>query len=518
MPIDSKHPQYIEKIEDWTLVDDVYEGASRIKKKGTIYLPATPGMLADGMESKQRGYQAYQDYLTRAYFHGYFADAIKSLVGIVHQKPWRIKVPARMEPLVNNATSEGESLHMLARRITEAQLRDGRLGLLLEVPSGESIQSVLPYIAFYRAGAIINWDVGIRKQGRDKLELVILDESSAERQANLEWEEKDRFRALMMSNQVRTIQSLDQTKPAEGVYQVATFDSKTAEISAGQFLTPSIGGKPLTEIPFVFVNSNDLVAEPSLPPLLNLAHLDLAIYRGEADHRQSLFNQGQETLVIIGVDTDAEGQPKDQRVGAGAIIYLPEGGDAKYVGVEAKGLAEQRHALENDRDLAQQQGSRMLSTKGGDQQSGDALRTRVAAQMATLPNIARAGAEALKTILQHAATWLGENPDTVEVEANTKFGETPMTGQNLLQLQQAKKLGAPISERSIHNLLREQSMTSMTYENEMELVEEERDQMMEADPIKGDPTKGGASGGMRGVQASLTGEPPEADPNPKPGD
>ena len=80
-----------------------------------------------------------------------------------------------------------------------------------------------------------------------------------------------------------------------------------------------------------------------------------------------------------------------------------------------------------------------------------------------------------------------------------------MTGQNLLQLQQAKQLGAPLSQRSIHNLLREQSMTTMTFEEEMEYVDDDKANMPE-------PT----GGGMRGVQSSLTGAPPSADPAPKP--
>ncbi|MBD4208505.1 hypothetical protein GUH47_21445, partial [Xanthomonas citri pv. citri] len=51
------------------------------------------------------------------------------------------------------------------------------------------------------------------------------------------------------------------------------------------YIEPTIRGKTLNRIPFVFINSKDIVARPDDPPLLGLVNLALAIYRGDADYR-----------------------------------------------------------------------------------------------------------------------------------------------------------------------------------------------------------------------------------------
>jgi hypothetical protein len=194
-----------------------------------------------------------------------------------------------------------------------------------------------------------------------------------------------------------------------------------------------------------------------------LAKLCLAIYRGEADYRQNLFMQGQDTLVRIG----AQGDEDDTvRTGAGARIDVPLGGDAKYIGVSSNGLPEQRQALENDYKRAVQKSGQLLDATSRAKESGDALRIRVAAQTATLPQIAMTGAAALERVLRSLAEWYGANPDDVKVTPNLNFTEADLNGQTLVQIMQSKGLGAPISEESIHEWMQDQGFTKQTYEEE----------------------------------------------------
>ena len=90
-------------------------------------------------------------------------------------------------------------------------------------------------------------------------------------------------------------------------------------------------------IPFVFINSKDLSTIPDKPPLDSLARLALAIYRAEADYRQNLFMQGQDTLVRIGSTFEQDDENKAVRMGAGARLDMPVNGDAMYIGVSGKG-------------------------------------------------------------------------------------------------------------------------------------------------------------------------------------
>jgi hypothetical protein len=62
-----------------------------------------------------------------------------------------------------------------------------------------------------------------------------------------------------------------------------------------------------------------------------MARLGLAIYRTEADYRQALYMQGQDTLVIWAATVSRD----RQQVGAFGSIELPLGGEAKFIGAES---------------------------------------------------------------------------------------------------------------------------------------------------------------------------------------
>jgi hypothetical protein len=252
----------------------------------------------------------------------------------------------------------------------------------------------------------------------------------------------------------------------------------------------------LQNIPFIFVNTEDLVTDPDEPPLLGLSNLALAVYRGEADYRQGLFLQGQETLVVIGAD-ELEGD--DTRMGAGSRLDLPLEGDAKYIGVSAAGLEEQRNAIENDKKQAAEQGSRLLDFSDGSDASGAALRIRVAAKTPTLISIALTGAAALQEALRIAAAWVGADPDEVKVEANLDFAEDELSGRDLLELMSAKAMGAPISLQSVHRLMRKKDVTTLSYEEELEEINDE-------EPLGG--TGAEDDGDTRGAPADDDDQPP----------
>lgn len=461
MAIDSKHPLYIEFLQDWSTMRDAYRGERVVKSKGQEYLPATSGQLADGMTVNAPGYLAYQAYLTRALYPEFVSDAVEAMIGMMHHKPPTIELPKVMEPMREYATCKGESLEQLLRRINEAQLVTGRVGLLTDVPDGAG-PDVLPYIATYQAESILNWDDGGRELVRQNLNLVVLDESEFERTQELEWQLVNKYRVLLLGD-------LSKNEPmGEGVYRVGVF-ARGAGFSAENLKEPSFRGATLNKLPFVFINTKDILPEPDDPPLLGLSKLALAVYRLEADYRQALFMQGQDTLVVIGSSDDSE----SRRVGANARIDLPTGGDAKYIGVNSAGLSEVRQALQNDRANAGQLSAKLVDSGGVGQQSGEALRIRVSAQTATLNQVALAGAGGLESMLKIIAEWMGADPEEVSVKPNLDFAAETLDGQSLVQYMTAKTMGAPWSLESIHELMRKKELTTKTFEEELEAVEEE---------------------------------------------
>lgn len=459
MSLRTEHPLYQRYSADWVMMRDLYNGERVIKAKGTDYLPSTSGMELDGMQIGQPGQKAYDAYKLRAVVPDYFSEGIEAFIGLLCQSKTIIDLPPQMEPLRENATLKGESLQILLRSIWEEQLITGRVGLLSDLPvNAES--SKLPYTTLYCAEAILNWDDGSFIDGISHLNLVVLNETGYKRTDSFEWVLTEKFRVLQLGDL--------NTNEVKGIYLQGVFEGEN--FSPENMISPMFRGRTLKEIPFTVVNSKDLVVDPDKPPLAGLGRACLSIYRSEADYRQNLFMQGQDTLVVIGGinTTDDNGEPL--RTGAGSRIDVDINGDAKYVGVQSSGLFEQREALSADRKEAAARAGKLIDS-GKQKESGEALQTRLAAQTASLNQIAITGAGGLEKHLKCIARWIGADENKVKVHTPTGFTDIPLTGKDIVQLMTAKKLGAPLSDRTIHDLMATRNITNMDFEEEMKLVD-----------------------------------------------
>lgn len=449
--ISTQHPDYTEADKDWVVMEDGHGGERKVKERGSVYLPTTSGQRALGIESGKEGAALYEAYICRANYPPLLKDTANALVGIMNKEPPVIELPSALEDMEKMATARGEPLTALVRRIQLNQLLYGRTGILADVDASRD----LPYLVDYSARQILNWDDEVEdlESAERRVTLAVLDESRNVRDG-FRWSWVNKYRSLEL---------------VDGKYQVTIEDGG----ARGAPIFPSIQGKAIEQLPFVFINDADLTPELGDIPLLGLARLALTIYRGDADYRQALFMQGQDTLVIIGEDVDTEDPDQQLIVGAGAHINIPnENGDAKFIGTESDGLSEMREAQGNDFERAGQYGLQMMS-KGSGAEAAETLKIKVAARTATLVNIAETSAAGLENILRLCAEWVGANPDEVNVEPNTDFIDEAMPAAELLGYMNAKSRGAPLSTRSIHALMRKGDVTALTYDEETEELDSE---------------------------------------------
>lgn len=484
--IEQRHPQYEYREPDWRKVEDGYEGERRIKQKGEIYLPATSGQLALGMgfngATKKDGQALYDAYKLRANYPSLLKDTANALVGVLNREPPVIELPTALDDLRDNATDQGEPLEALLRRIQLHQLLFGRHGIMLDVDERRD----LPYLVDQAALKVINWDDEAAEGTAERqLTLVVIDETRFVRMG-YRWEERKKFRALELDDSGRLVVTIEDN----GI--------------RSEPITPVIQGRAFEGIPFVIINSNDLVPQVGDVPLLGLTNLALTIYRGDADYRQALFMQGQDTLVIIGEHVDADDPDQKVIVGAGAMINLPsENADAKFIGADSNGLPEMREAQERDFERAQQYGLQMMS-RGAGAEAAETLKIRVAARTADLVSVAHTSAAGLEQALRYAAMWVGANPDDVKVQPNTDFIEETMPAAELLGFMNAKSRGAPLSMKSLHALMRRGDVTQLTYEEETEELDAEptpddRTLLGEPDPENQDPNQPPGGQGQAGA-------------------
>jgi len=484
LELQAHHPTYDERSPDWEIVADCYAGERAVKAKGTTYLPSTSGMRdPQTNQLTAEGRLAYDAYKMRAVFHDFVRQAVTGLVGVVHRKPPVVNVPEALKPMVASMTIAGESLEILWQRITEQQLVAGHGGLLVDVPDGVPVSEATPYVALYSAASILNWNAGARRQGRQALQLVVLDETSARQGDDLTWASVTQIRVLALGAVATKLggEPDAETVIAPNDYQVAVAEpNDTGKLVLGEFKAPSIGALSLDQIPFVAFNTNDTVMEPCTPPLLGLALLALAIYRAEADYRQQLHMQGQDTLKRIGATPDpVTGLTPEVRTGAGAVIDLNLGGDAEFIGISSSGLSEQRSALENDKAQASTHIVELLDTGAGEAESGEALRVRVSARTAKLSSMQLTAAATIRDCLVLGGRWLSLPQaalDAIEVIPNLDFADDIADPQTVNVLVEAKLKGAPITWRMVHDWMRKHELTDKSFEETLEeMAAEETD-------------------------------------------
>ena len=479
MSIESKHPEFLEIADDYRVMRDTFNGERTVKAGGTAYLPATAGQIQDGAlkNASSVGSVSYNAYLARAQFPEFISEAINLLVSVMHKEPAVIKLPAALEPMRESATRQGLDISMLLRKINEHQLRFGRFGLLADFPQDPFFagRAQAPHLVEYEAETIINWDgERLTEFSNAELSFLVMNETVQVRGKDgieqFEWVEERQFRVAHLSPENPEL-PLSTSNPL--VYSTFT---KIDEIASEEIM-PQFRGLTLDFIPFVFIGSDDLDFSPNEIPLLGLANLSLAIYRKSADLEQALHILGQDTLVIKGQEVGKDGNSKDEsedtRVGAGAVIRVDEEGDAKFIGINSEGIPEMRTSLESDKSRAQSMGPRLLEARRGQAESGEALRTRVSAQTATLQSIALTGAKGLEKVLKMCAVWIGANPEEVVVTPNLDFTQDTVNASELKALAEATGRKIMLSDKTLHKWLQDRNFTRMTFEEEFALLEQE---------------------------------------------
>ena len=521
--ITATHPLYDCRLIQWQRCADCWDGQDAVKARegGRRYLPPTEGQVLDGAfrgDSNSLGMLNYKAYLQRALFYGFYADAVQMALGLAWTKEpiFEGLEGTPLEYLLTNATNEGESLCRLLYRINEAQLGIGRIGLMADMPAGETNGVPQPYITTYEAGAIRNWDAGrVGDLSRETLNLVVLDECGPLRTGTFEWTEVERYRVLSLG----PIDTNDEAGPGI-VYKQGVFENYVAKegnnsksgtpyFNEEEMYVPTIQGRTLGEIPFVFINATSATSEPVDPPLLSLADLVLSLYMLSADYHQELHASTQATLV-----TKCAQLPKDKvtnepiRLGVGSHIDLGSQADADafFLELEGKGLPGLEKAMEAKIALAQQRAGEIVDQSSRGRESGSAMEQRISVRTANLHAIVQSGATGLERLLKLMGTWCGLTPeqvDAIRVKPNYLFSK-PQLDPTMLKILGETKLmgGAALSYEAIHNYLVQRGVTNLSFNEMVQEIDGEKELENKLKPKVDLTQTGGSNGGPAILPAS----------------
>lgn len=320
--VNYERPEFLELKPRWDLIEDCISGERAIKAKKTDYLP-----MPNAADMSAANVERYKQYLIRAVFYGVTARTLRGLIGQVFAREPATTLPPVLEPLKVDADGAGVSLDQQSRKALGFALAFGRCGILTDYPKTSAAVTVAqqesgeirPTITLFAPVNIINWrtvTIGAKKL----LSLIVLCENETVSDDGFEQESEEYFRVLRLTDAQQYIQ------------EIWYYSKEDNDFILEEVITPlDASGMPWREIPFTFIGCENNDPNPDLPPLYDLASLNIAHYRNSADYEESCFIMGQPTPFFAGLTENWvanvwKGEPI--QLGARGAVSLPEGGTA----------------------------------------------------------------------------------------------------------------------------------------------------------------------------------------------
>ena len=401
---DYRHPSHVRNAPLWTKVRDCCAGEDAIKGRGESYLPDPSG----GAEKDPLARAArYQSYLQRAVYLNATGRTLQALVGIAFANWPRVALHPWTKYLADDVDGSGVGIINQSQRVLSEVLQTGRCGLLSDATSmdeGERARRLSvgeaekrghrAMIVAYTAEQILTWEYA----GRQLSRLVLLEQHVD--YTGGEVNEVQQLRELVMRDG-RCVVNLWRQLEGKTYHLVST-----KETSFGR-------------IPFQFVGATNNDATPDLPPLLDLANLNLAHYRNSADFEESAFLLGQPQMVLTGVNEEWIEKVGAIHIGARAALPLPQGADAKLLQVQPNTLAQV--AMKDKEAMMAAVGARLLESRPTLTATQSASETKSGYSQLSLAcdNVS----EAYRRALQEIAKWYGNPTTGIDFAIDTRFND-----------------------------------------------------------------------------------------------
>jgi len=336
----------------WGLIETLLGGTYKIRKGHRKFLPQEPRELDE----------AYDNRLQRSVLAPYYVRLERMLAGMLTRKPVRLDdVSDVIREQLFDVDLQGNDLQSWLFQTSKICIRYGHVGVLVDAPaSGENGR---PYYVSYTPRDILGWRTEL-KDGKQQLTQLRLQEKIVV---------PDGLYGEKQVEQVRVL--------TPGAFEIHQKDQQ------GDFKVVDEGRTSLSEIPFSVAYSNRMGVLESIPPLADIAELNLQHYQVQSDLSNQLHISAVPMLAIFGFPQSAE----EISAGPGEAISLPSESDAKYIEPAGNSYDAQFRRLEqiasqiNELGLAAVLGSKLVGetaeAKRIDRSQGDSTMMVVAQQM-----------------------------------------------------------------------------------------------------------------------------------------
>jgi hypothetical protein len=471
--VEFQRAEYIALLPRWELIRDCIAGEAQIKNKGDMYLPR-PNPTDVSAENEAR----YEQYKQRAVFYNVTGRTLQGLNGLVFKQDPKLDVPELMELLMKDIDGAGVTLDQQAGRAVSNVLAYGRCGLLVDYPITSAPATkkdladakIRPTISFVEAWDVINWRTTV-VGGKQVLSLVVISERYVTDDDGFEMELDDQWRVLRLDEQGLYVQEEWIRDPDnKDEYILKPIDGGVA-----QFMPTNANGARLNYIPFTFIGAVNNDPQPDLPPMFDLASINVAHYRNSADYEEACYFGGQPTPVLAGLTEDwvktvLKGQV---RLGSRAAIPLPVGGTAELLQAEANGMPFE--AMEHKEKQMVAIGAKLVSPENT-QRTATEARMDNASECSVLFKTSENVSSAYVLALRWMLNFLNSGFQDAELvyELNKDFELVALDAQSIAQVIAAYQ-GQAITFGEMRKKLRDSNIATIKDDEEArEIIESEQ--------------------------------------------
>jgi hypothetical protein len=450
---DYRHPQYDACREQWRTMREVIDGTDAVKASGERYLPMPQPILStdtsDQIDAKNARYAAYK---LRAVFVNFTTRTHDSLNGALHRKPAEVELPQEVEYLSESADGSGSSLEQVSVICTGELLTTGRVAILTDYPpaaeglSAEQTAAMQATLAIYPAESLINWRTDTIN-GRKQLTLAVLAEIVPSPVDEFSADSAVRYRVLRL---------------IDGVYTVTIYDD-SGNVAEELRIPMDGSGRPWSFIPLEIAGAYSNESAPDVPPLYDLACLNVGHYRNSADFEESAFIVGQPSL-FIGSDMSAEeftrANPSGIILGSRSGHFLGKGGTAVMLQAQDNNVV--RQAMLDKEQQAIAIGAKLVNA-AAQNETAEAARIRASGEVSVLTMLAQNLSSAMTKAIKSASLFMGGSGEGVKFDLSTEFFADTLTAQDVAAMMGLVDSG-DISQADLRDRLRRASWINRTDE------------------------------------------------------
>jgi hypothetical protein len=371
--------------EDYPIITALLGGTTAMRKAGKTYLPQWPNESSDSYDNRRK---------TATLFPA-FGRTCEVLTGKPFSKPVTFEddVPPRIKEWCENVDLQGHNLHAFAAAVCFHAISYGLCGILVDFPTADGIRTkaeevaagVRPYFVHIHAQSILGWRAERINGVQTLTQLRFLEIVSV---PDGDFGEKE-------IEQVRVLYP--------GRWEVWRESEKQDAAGKKEWVLHLDGETTLKKIPFVPVYGRRTGFMQAIPPLVELAHMNVEHWQSKSD-QQTILHVARIPILFAKM----LGETPITVGAASAVNASDEHADLKYVEHSGKAIEAGSKELAALEDRMRQVGAELLVIKPGNMTVAHTVADNEAG-MCTLQRIIQDEEDAIDAALQLMAEWVGES-------------------------------------------------------------------------------------------------------------